>query len=300
VIVPTKVFIVDDDAAVCRLFSQMLTRFGYATVAEMDGRKAMQRLQSEEFDIVLLDLRMPEVDSITLLSRIKQEFPELPVIIVTGHGSIENAVESMRAGAIDFVTKPVEMSELDIRIKRALEHMHTRRLATTDGLTGLSNYRTFDERLAQEVDRANRYNRPLSLIMLDIDHFKRFNDTYGHPKGDQALVGMAHALRKLSRASDIVARYGGEEFALILPETDREKAIALGERLRAYVEQNQLADHDSRSAPPLTISVGIANHTPPHTKEDLLEAADMALYRAKRAGRNRIAIGECEPTEPTS
>jgi diguanylate cyclase (GGDEF)-like protein len=296
--VSTKVFIVDDDAAVCRLFSQMLTRFGYETATEMDGRKVIQRLHSEDFDIVLLDLRMPEVDSIALLSQIKQDFEELPVIIVTGHGSIENAVESMRAGAIDFVTKPVEMSVLDIRIKRALEHTHTRRLATTDGLTGLSNYRTFSERLAQEVDRANRYHRPLSLIMLDIDHFKLFNDTYGHPKGDHALVGIARALRELSRASDIVARYGGEEFALILPETDREKAIALGDRLRAHIEACQLSDEDSTSAPALTVSVGIASHTPPHSKEDLLEAADMALYRAKRAGRNRIAIGECEPTNP--
>lgn len=294
----TKVFIVDDDAAVCRLFSQMLTRFGYETATEMDGRKVIQRLHSEDFDIVLLDLRMPEVDSIALLSQIKQDFEELPVIIVTGHGSIENAVESMRAGAIDFVTKPVEMSVLDIRIKRALEHTHTRRLATTDGLTGLSNYRTFSERLAQEVDRANRYHRPLSLIMLDIDHFKLFNDTYGHPKGDHALVGIARALRELSRASDIVARYGGEEFALILPETDREKAIALGGRLRAHIEACQLSDQDSTPAPALTVSVGIASHTPPHSKEDLLEAADMALYRAKRAGRNRIAIGECEPTNP--
>lgn len=293
----TKVFIVDDDVAVCRLFSQMLTRFGYETVAETDGRKAMQRLHSEAFDIVLLDLRMPDVDSIALLRQIKHDFEDLPVIIVTGHGSIENAIESVRAGAIDFVTKPVEMSVLDIRIKKALEHMHNRRLATTDGLTGLYNYRTFSERLAQEVDRASRYHRPLSLIMLDIDHFKLFNDTYGHPQGDNALINLARVLQRLSRASDVVARYGGEEFVLILPETDRANAIALGHRLRAYIEQQRFSD-DGSPASNLTVSIGIATYNPTHTKETLLEAADMALYRAKRAGRNRVAVGQCGTIEP--
>jgi diguanylate cyclase (GGDEF)-like protein len=157
-------------------------------------------------------------------------------------------------------------------------------------LTGLHNRRSFQERLQQEVDRANRYHRPLSLIMIDIDHFKMYNDTHGHVRGDDILVEVANTLKRLSRTSDIVARYGGEEFAFILPETDRTNAEALGKRLREQVEGCQFLGEVHLPGQTLTISVGIASYTPPDTKEALLEAADMALYQAKREGRNRVVV----------
>jgi two-component system cell cycle response regulator len=286
----TNVLIVDDEEVVCKVFAEMLQQYGYQTVIETDARNVLDHLWTARFDVVLLDLLMPAMSGIDLLHQIKQSFEDLPVIIVTGHGSIETAVASMQAGASDFVTKPVEASVLDIRIKKALEYSHTKRLANTDGLTGLYNYRAFRERLEQEVKRANRYHRPLSLIMIDIDHFKLYNDTYGHQQGDHVLMEVAHSLQQLCRTSDIVARYGGEEFALILPETDRVSAETLGHRLREHIENRTFPGEGHLPRNALTISVGIASHTPPAPKEALIEAADMALYQAKRQGRNRVVV----------
>jgi two-component system, cell cycle response regulator len=239
---------------------------------------------------VLLDMRMPAITGSDLLRQITQVFEGLPVIIVTGHGTIEAAVESMQAGAADFVTKPVPAAVLHIRIQKVLEHAHTRRLASTDGLTDLYNHRTFHERLAQEVDRANRYARPLSLVMIDVDHFKIYNDTCGHPQGDMVLRELARLLREVSRTSDIVARYGGDEFALILPETDCVSAQKIGHRLRDHVERHAFAGEECLPRGTLTISVGVATHTLAGTKEDLVKSADGALYSAKRAGGNRVCV----------
>jgi diguanylate cyclase (GGDEF)-like protein len=272
------------------MLAEMLEAYGYQVRTETDGCNVIDLLWQEHFDVVLLDLVMPDISGLELLRQLKQSFEELQVIMVTGHGSIETAVESMRAGASDFVTKPVTAAVLDIRVKRAIEYAQTKRLANTDGLTGLHNRRSFQERLQQEVDRANRYHRPLSLIMIDIDHFKTYNDTHGHVRGDDILVEVANTLKRLSRTSDIVARYGGEEFAFILPETDRTNAEALGKRLREQVEGCQFLGEVHLPGQTLTISVGIASYTPPDTKEALLEAADMALYQAKREGRNRVVV----------
>jgi diguanylate cyclase (GGDEF)-like protein len=288
--VSTRVLVVDDEEIVCEVLAEMLKAYGYQVRTETDGRNVIDLLWQEHFDVVLLDLMMPAISGLELLRQLKQSFEELPVIMVTGYGSIETAVESMRTGASDFVTKPVTAAVLDIRVKRAIEYAQTKRLANTDGLTGLYNRRSFQERLQQEVDRANRYNRPLSLIMIDIDHFKTYNDTHGHLQGDDILVEVANTLKRLSRTSDIVARYGGEEFALILPETDSANAEALGKRLQEQVEGCQFPGEAHLPGQTLTISVGIASYTSPDTLEALLEAADMALYQAKREGRNRVVV----------
>jgi diguanylate cyclase (GGDEF)-like protein len=286
----TKVLIVDDEEIVCQVFAEMLREYGYQAVTETDGSKMLDLLWQERFDVVLLDLMLPGMSGLDLLRQLKQGFEDLPVIIVTGYGSIDAAVESMQAGAADFVTKPVPASVLDIRIKRAIEYVQTKRLANTDGLTGLYNRRSFQERLQQEVERASRYHRPLSLIMIDVDHFKTYNDTYGHVQGDAVLVEVARTLKQFSRASDIVARYGGEEFVLILPETDRASATALGKRLRGHIERRKFPGEAQLPGHVLTISVGVASYTPPESQEALLAAADMALYQAKREGRNRVAV----------
>ncbi len=285
-----RILIVDDDITVCRLLAEMLKGYGYDVAVESNGRKVMSLLQAEPFDAILVDLVMPELHGIDLLQQVKQPFPDVPVIIITGYGSIETAVDSMKAGAADFVTKPVEPPALDIRIKKAIEHAQTKRLAYTDGLTSLDNYRSFHTRLQQEIERADRYHRPLSLIMLDIDYFKTYNDTHGHPQGDAILTDVARILKKTSRASDIVARYGGEEFALILPETDKPSAEALGNRLREEIEQYKFPGEERLPGHVLTISVGIASHAPPGTKAELIAAADAELYRAKRGGRNRVCV----------
>jgi diguanylate cyclase (GGDEF)-like protein len=199
-------------------------------------------------------------------------------------------VQSIQAGASDFVTKPIDPPILDIRLKKAIEHAQTRRLAYTDGLTSLDNYRSFHTRLQQEIDRADRYHRPLSLIMLDIDYFKDYNDSHGHPQGDAILAQVATMLKNMSRASDIVARYGGEEFAIILPETDKPSAEAFGNRLREEIEQHKFPGEEQLPDRVLTISVGIASHTLSSSKEKLVAAADAELYRAKREGRNRVCV----------
>ncbi len=283
-----KLLIVDDDIAVCKTLAETLNEHGYDCTIETNGLQVLSRLQTEFFDSVLLDLLMPEIAGLELLQRIKGPFPDLPVIIITGFGSIETAVESMQAGASDFVTKPIDIAVLDIRIKKAIEHEQTRRLAFTDGLTSLANYRWFHTRLQQEIERADRYRRPLSLIMLDIDYFKAYNDTHGHPQGDAILAQVAKLLKQTSRSSDMVARYGGEEFALILPETDQTSAEALGDRLREEIEQFQFAGEERLPSKILTISVGIATHSRYADKEALIAAADAELYRAKREGRNRV------------
>ena len=290
-LVVTKVLVVDDEEIICTLFAAMLSHYGcYQVVTTTDGRQVIDILRREPFDVMLLDMSMPAISGLDVLRQVTQAFEELPVIIVTGHGSIEIAVESMQAGAADFVTKPVPAAVLHLRIQKALEHARTRRLASTDGLTQVYNHRTFQERLGQEIARANRYSRPLSLLMIDVDHFKLYNDTYGHPQGDIVLQDLARLLQEMSRTSDTVARYGGEEFAIILPETDSVSAQKIGERLREQVERYAFPGKEHMPGGTLTVSIGVATYASIHSKDDLLQAADMALYTAKRAGRNRVCL----------
>jgi len=289
----TKVLVVDDEEIICTLFAAMLGHYGrYHVVTTTDGRQVMDILRREPFDVMLLDMSMPAISGLEVLRQVTQAFEELPVIIVTGHGTIEIAVESMQAGAADFVTKPVPAAVLHLRIQKALEHARTRRLACTDGLTEVYNHRTFQERLTQEIARANRYGRPLSLLMIDVDHFKVYNDTYGHPEGDIVLQDLARLLREVSRSSDTVARYGGEEFAVILPETDGVNAQKIGERLREQVERHAFRGQELMPGGTLTISIGVATHTSAGSKDALLQAADTALYTAKREGRNRVCVAQ--------
>jgi two-component system cell cycle response regulator len=296
----TKVLIVDDEEVICTLFSEILQQYGYQTATETDGRKTLERLWQEHFDVLLLDLMLPGINGIQLLRQLRQSFEDLPVVMVTGHGTIETAVESIQAGASEFVTKPVDAVVLDLRIQKAIEYVHTKRLANTDALTGLCNYRSFQERLAQEIVRAQRYYRPLSLIMIDVDHFKAYNDTWGHLQGDQVLATVAQLLRQTSRNTDIVARYGGEEFVLILPETDAEKAETLGYRLCEQVESRTFPGEEQLPGKTLTISVGLTSYTPPDSKESFIQKADKALYQAKRLGRNRVIVWRRDSTAQSS
>jgi diguanylate cyclase (GGDEF)-like protein len=289
----TNVLVVDDEEIICTLFAAMLGHYGhYHVVTTTDGRQVLDILRREPFDVMLLDMSMPAISGLEVLRQVTQAFEELPVIIVTGHGSIEIAVESMQAGAADFVTKPVPAAVLHLRIQKALEHARTRRLASTDGLTGVYNHRTFQERLSQEIARAERYSHPLSMLMIDVDHFKVYNDTYGHPQGDIVLQELARLLQETSRASDTVARYGGEEFAIILPETNSVGAQKIAQRLREQVERYPFPGREIMPGGTLTISIGAATHASAGSKDALLQAADTALYTAKREGRNRICVAE--------
>ena len=290
---PTHLLVVDDDEAVCQVMAIMLTDLGYQVRTETDGRRVLSLLREHGFDVVLLDIMMPKMSGLELITQIREHFSVLPLLIVTAFGSADLTVDAMRRGATDFVTKPVDASLLDLRIRSSFDLEQTRRMANTDGLTGLYNHRYLQGRLNQEIERAERYERPLSVVMADLDHFKNFNDTYGHPRGDRVLIAVAQTLRQVSRASDILARYGGEEFTLILPETTVQEAGLVAERARKHVMALKLEDQEDGEAP-ISISLGVATHTAGSSKEDLIEAADAALYRAKREGRNRVSLNAGE------
>ena len=285
-----KILVVNNDFETCQLHANLLKEYGYQIAAETDIRRVFHLLHTVSFDAVLIDLILPETDSIDLVQHLRQVFPDLPTVIVASFETIDVAVESIKAGAADFVTQPIDGRILDIRLKKSIEHAQTRRLAYTDALTSLDNYRSLHTRLQQEVDRADRYNRPLSLIMLDIDYFKEYNDLHGHPSGNLILAQVATVLKQMSRASDIVARYGGEEFAIILPETNKANAEIFGHRLRQKIEQHKFPGEEILPGRVLTISAGIASHIPLSPKDKLIAAADEELYRAKREGRNRVCV----------
>jgi diguanylate cyclase (GGDEF)-like protein len=284
--------------------SAMLTNLGYDVVAETDARNVLSILRAGEFDVVLVDIVMPNLNGLDLIDQIREHWNILPILVVTAYGSAELTVDAMRRGATDFVTKPVDGALIDLRIRRAFDLEQTRRMANTDGLTGLYNHRHLQERLQQEIVRTERYKRPLSVIMGDLDQFKGFNDAFGHPRGDELLIEVARTLRKLSRASDILARYGGEEFTLVLPETSAEDARVLAERVRQCVADLDCGEAAGAKAPDpshtdprskVTLSLGVAAHVPGNSKEVLIEAADAALYQAKRAGRNRVVVAGDDP-----
>lgn len=277
-----RALVADDDEATCRLHQQMLEKVGYAVTGETDGGRVMELLQANSYDVVLLDLMMPDVDGLEMVAQIRETHTVLPIVIVTAHTDLQTAIDAMQSGATDFITKPVDATVLDLRIRKAIDLELTRRLAHTDGLTGLYNHRFFQQRLVYEVERAKRYETALTLMMLDIDHFKDFNDAHGHPKGDAVLLEIGRVLLRASRASDTVARYGGEEFAIILPETSTETAGVLAERVRELITEGKKE---------LTVSVGIASLGAEDEPKTLLEAADRALYRAKREGRDRVCVG---------
>lgn len=285
-----NLLIVDDEAEVCRMLTGILTARGYAAQSENRATSVMERLRRHRYEAILLDLFMPELSGIQLLGQIKDEFEDLPIVVLTGKGDLATAVEAMQAGASDFISKPVEGGFLDLRIQRAIELEHARRQAKLDSLTGLYNHRFFQERLGEEVKRSERHTRPLALLLLDIDHFKEFNDTHGHMTGDAVLREVSRLLLESSRVEDIVARYGGEEFAMILPETACEGAGVFADRVKRTFESSRLAERDLPRDMKITVSIGVAGWAVESTKESLLEAADQALYRAKREGRNRVCV----------
>jgi diguanylate cyclase (GGDEF)-like protein len=294
--VRAKILVVDDEAAICRLFAEMLRLYGgYDVVTETDPRQVLPLLHEQAFDIVLLDIMMPGINGIDLLRQIKHTFDHIPVLIVTSYGSTTLAVESMLAGAADFVTKPVEGMVLNVRVQKALENAQSRHLASVDTLTGLYNHQTFHLRLEQEVERANRYHRLLTLLMIEIDHFQHYSTTHGHVRVDAALVDFAVILWESSRTTDIIARYGSAEFVVLLPETTEAQAVSIAYRLRERVEQHKFPGEETLPVKLLTVSIGIATHVPFFgTRDALVAAAESALLAAQQSGGNCLRVSPYE------
>lgn len=290
-----RILVVDDDALILKLFSTALKREGFETATAATGYAALQAMKAQPAELVLLDVNLPDMSGMDVLREINQTSAAI-VILVTGDDDQATRTVALQQGAADFIVKPVRLPELAMRIRQAREMRaladtkarlvaELEQLAVKDELTGLFNYRHFQAQLGAEVQRVARYERPLALIILDVDHFKEINDSLGHAVGDRVLAGLAQVLRQSVRTTDSVYRYGGEEFAILLPETHGAQAQGVAERARQAVEKSVLAQ-DRR----VTVSAGMAEYRPPERGEELLRRADAALYAAKRGGRNRVAV----------
>ena len=291
------VLLVTRDSATIRLLESSLgNAFVLPTVG--DAADALDRLSDTGCDAVIIDSRLPDQDGHALCMAIRQNhrLADTPVIFVADPGDRDAEARCLELGAADCVTASASPAVLLLRVRYQVEAKHARDelrwQVATDGLTGLANRRQFDEVLEREWRRLGRTGEKLSLVLADIDHFKDFNDNYGHIAGDDCLRQVAHALRQVvNRAADLPARYGGEEFVCVLPDTDAPGAYRIGERLREAVARLDIRHEHSPVAPCVTISVGSATGEcrPGHSPLGLLAIADEQLYVAKNAGRNRVA-----------
>ncbi|MCX5895381.1 MAG: diguanylate cyclase [Proteobacteria bacterium] len=296
-----KILLVDDEEDARATLSELLELNQFTVTAINSAENALKILQNSSFDMVISDLFMPGMDGIDLTKSVNQMRLDVPVIVMTGFATIESAVESMKAGASDFVTKPFNIDQIKIVINRTLETKRLQKLATEreyyenlsniDELTALNNYRYFQHILQVEVDREKRYKRPLSLMMIDIDDFKVCNDTYGHLAGDMVLREIAGLIKKTTRGCDFAVRYGGEEFAVILPETPKQEALVVAQRIRTSIEEYAFEIGNGKGSLRLTVTLGLSSI--PEDAQDgreLIEKADQELYRGKVQGKNCICI----------
>jgi two-component system cell cycle response regulator len=292
-----NIILVEDDDNVSHLLTRQLQRAGYSVQHASTMAAARELFHQRSWDLAILDRGLPDGDGIELCSELRQCSPHGYILMVTGNDSADAKLEGFQHGADDYVTKPFQLEELLARIRAgvrivALQKalMDTNRrleeLSLTDALTRVANRRAFDDRLQLAFEHAKRYERPMSLVLVDIDYFKNINDQHGHDAGDHVLRCVADVMADSSRHSDFVARIGGEEFAVLLPETALFEAMQFGEKLRCNVAVAPCG------AGPVTVSVGVANM--PHSRiasaADLFHAADQALYRAKANGRNRVEM----------
>ena len=298
---PFTVAVVDDDVSIRRLVRLFLKREGYAVIECTTGEEARAMLPTTAWDLAILDRKLPDIDGLVLCQELKSKpgFRTRYIIMLTGEDEQEDKVQGLELGADDYITKPFQYPELLARVragKRIVdlqkELVETNRrlelLSITDGLTKLHNHRFFQDELARAFEESHRYQRPLSLAMIDIDFFKKVNDTYGHAVGDDVLKRVAEIYRESVRSTDLVARYGGEEFAVMMPETDLEDAMTFAEKIRSIIEATPV---QTQAGPlQITVSLGVAS-VPRSTingSKELIIAADKALYRAKKGGRNQV------------
>ena len=302
------ILIAEDDPVSRKLLEKILIKAGNKVVSVDNGQKALALFNENFFPIILTDWMMPEMDGLELCRAIRKNiYPGYVfIILLTAKDSKDDIIRGLGAGADDYLTKPFSHAELVARLntgKRVLElekslkdaNEEIRILSITDPLTGTYNRGYLTERLPQEIKRAKRYSRALSIIICDIDHFKNVNDTYGHLVGDEVLKDFAQCIRHSIRHDvDWMARYGGEEFLIVLPETEVNGATAMAERLRGELSQRVTDAQDKKIS--ITASFGVAGFSPDTpderiSPEALIKKADKYLYQAKRDGRNRAMGG---------
>lgn len=304
----TRVLIVDDDEAVRNTMNEYIQAAGYNSEAVSCAEEALEIIQKDEFQVIITDIILPAMGGLELTKSIRKN-NDSDVIVMTGYGDEYSYEEAINIGASDFVIKPVRLEELLLRLKRVLKERELtkervrmmeklQRLAVTDGLTKLYNSRSFYSQLETEVDRFNRYKHPLALLLLDLDHFKEYNDSYGHLEGDKVLVRFSQIIKSCLRTNDSAYRYGGEEFTVILPETAGAEARTVAQRIRSALEAERFSPENGPDVQ-ITISIGVTEY---HTKEELstfIQRADKAMYLSKQNGRNKVSMLHAEDLQKT-
>lgn len=295
---------IDDSPMIHVLIDARLRPEGLRIEHALSAEEGLEKAASLLPDLILLDVEMPGMGGMEACARLKADptTSTLPVIFLTGHEEVDVKVRGFDLGAVDYVTKPFDPAELRARVRAALRTKRFQDMlaarAQLDGLTGLWNRAYFDQRLADEVQAVRRYGRQLSLLLIDVDHFKRLNDGYGHPFGDQVLQRIGETLSSHGRAADAACRYGGEELAMILTETSGDGAMVVAERIRAAIEALDLRPKGKPVV--VTASLGVSDAASQGertvvTAATLVSDADAALYRAKGGGRNRVERAVVSP-----
>jgi len=295
------ILIVDDDLAIKESVEEYLKLLAYEVKSAENAHEAIEILKSFPAEVVLTDIMMQGMDGLEL-TRIIKDDNDVDVMVMTGYSADYSYEEAIKAGASDFIFKPFRFEELDLRIKRVLREAAFKKerakllaemeqLAITDALTGLYNSRQFFHQIKQEIQRYARYSRSLSLLILDIDFFKKYNDTWGHMEGDKVLMGIGRIIKSCMRSMDTAYRYGGEEFAVILPETGLKKACVVGARIKDNIAK-ELFTPEPGTTQSVTISIGASQL---HDGEDFtsfIKRTDKALYKSKETGRNKLTYSD--------
>lgn len=292
-----KILVVDDEEDIRLMLSEYLAAEGFAVLTAENGVEGIRLFREAFPDLVIVDIKMPVRNGIDLLNDIKEVSDDVEVIILTGHSDEATAIQCLRQGAYDYLLKPIaDLEVLCASVQRGLQKRllgvknsrllkELERMAIQDPLTGLYNHRHLERCLRNEVVRSTRYHHNFMVMMADIDHFKKINDTHGHLYGDFVLKRMARLLEEGLRVTDTIFRYGGEEFLLLLPETNKYQAVRIAERLLESIRYHDFSCEGNRAQ--ITLSMGAAEF--PEEASDfsgLIGLADRRLYRAKQAGRD--------------
>jgi diguanylate cyclase (GGDEF)-like protein len=290
-----RILLVDDEKINHVVMSNILSP-EYNLLFASSGREGLSLIKKEKPDLILLDIMMPDIDGFEMLKRLKSdvEMANIPVVIITGLNSVDDEEKGFSLGAVDFITKPFKVAIIKARVKNHLYILQNlrsaERVGLIDELTGLANRRCFNDRIDMEWKRADRDQKPISFCMIDIDKFKEYNDTYGHPQGDTLLQVVSRIFTtEARRPADMTARLGGEEFGILLPETTLNAAVEIAEHIRLNVQNAEIPTVDG-TITTIAVSIGVSSLLPQSgmTIQEMLSQADSLLYHAKNTGRNRV------------
>jgi diguanylate cyclase (GGDEF)-like protein len=292
-----NILIVDDSTNSLEVMCEYFIKKGYNTFKASCAEDSLDLLKTNPVDVAIVDIVLPKMNGLELTDSIRKSY-ETDVIVITGYGDDYSYEEAISKGASDFIFKPIRVKELDLRLKRVLkerklknEHNQIieklKELSITDGLTKLYNSRHFYDQLKSEIYRSSRYHHPLSLLLMDIDHFKIYNDSYGHLEGDKVLIGTGRIIKSCLRKLDSAYLYGGDEFTVILPEATGEDAEMVAERIRIAIKNERFYPEPQQGIA-VTISIGTTEYSPGEDISSFVKRSDKAMYISKQKGRDKV------------